>query len=383
MKKYKDVVLFQDEKLESGLGESLKYTEMSDFDRAFLCGMIRKKKPHKILEVGMAAGATTAVILNCMRALDLDCRLISVDYSEAWYKDGSQRTGFVAEEFKASQADYTFRHEVYLGDVAAAHLEKICEDGKIDFLILDTTHSLPGEVLDFIACFPYLTEDAVVVLHDVALSCKMPGQSEAIATKLLFDVVKADKYYMKSGEEAYGLANIAAFQMTEDTGENMLDVFSALQMEWAYLLREADYQKYLTLLMKHYEQYCIDIFMSANKRQNNSHWLNSKIERHYPGDIGTFRKQWQKAGNVLLYGCGDWGELYCRYAEGYQLPVAGMAVSDGIEITDSMKETFGVPIYHLSEIPYEKDACRIVLAVGAGNRELFLQNCTDKGFEIL
>ena len=168
MKKYKEISLFKDEKLESGLEESLQYTEMSAFDRAFLCGMIREKKPHKILEVGMAAGATTAVILNCMHALDLDCKLISVDYSEAWYRDGSRRTGFVAEEFKARQTDYTFHHEVYLGDVVAAHLEKICEDGKIDFLILDTTHSLPGEVLDFIACFPYLTEDAVVVLHDVA-----------------------------------------------------------------------------------------------------------------------------------------------------------------------------------------------------------------------
>ena len=36
----------------------------------------------------------------------------------------------------------------------------------IDFLILDTLHIVPGEILDFLVCLPYLTKDAIVVLHD-------------------------------------------------------------------------------------------------------------------------------------------------------------------------------------------------------------------------
>lgn len=35
--------------------ESLR-EEMTDFELSFLCGLIRKKKPQKILELGVAAG---------------------------------------------------------------------------------------------------------------------------------------------------------------------------------------------------------------------------------------------------------------------------------------------------------------------------------------
>lgn len=301
MKKYKEVVLFEDEELRAGLGESMQYTEMSDFDRAFLCGMIRQKRPRRILELGVAAGATTAVILNCIHVLDLDCRLISVDYSEAWYRDSSRKTGFVAEEFKKKQPDYKFEHEVFLGDVVAAHLDEICKDGKIDFLILDTAHSLPGEVLDFIACFPYLTEDAVVVLHDIALSHKVAGHSGAVATKLLFDTVKADKFYMKDPQESDGLANIAAFQLNEDTGENMLDIFSVLKTRWAYRLKLAAKQQYTKLLERHYEKYYTDIFESANELQNTLLWVNEKVEGHYRGDIQNLRQHWKKPKYIYIY----------------------------------------------------------------------------------
>ena len=37
--------------------------EMSEFESAFLCGAIKQFRPKKILEVGVAAGATTAIIL--------------------------------------------------------------------------------------------------------------------------------------------------------------------------------------------------------------------------------------------------------------------------------------------------------------------------------
>lgn len=382
MKKYNTISLFQDEKLEVGLGESIKYTEMSPFDRAFLCGAIREKRPKKILEVGMSAGATTAVILNCMHVLDLDSKLISVDYSETWYKDSSQKTGFVAEEFKANLPERNFEHTVYLGDVVAAHLEDICKDGKIDFLILDTMHVLPGEVLDFIACFPYLTEDAVVVLHDIMISTLLPNYSEGIATKLLFDTVSGNKYYMKTNEHPNGLANIAMLQLTKDTRENMGDIFSILQMGWVYLPSDIDLQKYRSCLSENYETYFMDMFESAIGVQGRV-MNENMLRKHYPKDLKVLNRYWTDAGNVLLYGCGFWGKAYYQYAKGYKLPVAGMVVSDEITVTDSMKEEFQVPIYHLSEIPYVPSECRIVLAVGAEKRELFLQNCQDKGFEIL
>jgi len=38
---------------------------------------------------------------------------------------------------------------------------------KVDLLVLDTSHRLPGELLDFMAAFPYLSENAVVAVDDL------------------------------------------------------------------------------------------------------------------------------------------------------------------------------------------------------------------------
>lgn len=39
----------------SALPQELRLAEMSDFDHAFLCGLLRAKKPKKILELGVSA----------------------------------------------------------------------------------------------------------------------------------------------------------------------------------------------------------------------------------------------------------------------------------------------------------------------------------------
>ncbi len=40
--------------------------EMSEFESAFLCGLLKKFKPKKVLEIGVAGGATTAIMLQCL-----------------------------------------------------------------------------------------------------------------------------------------------------------------------------------------------------------------------------------------------------------------------------------------------------------------------------
>ena len=38
---------------------------------------------------------------------------------------------------------------------------------KFNFLFLDTVHLTPGELINIIEVFPFLEENAIVVLHDV------------------------------------------------------------------------------------------------------------------------------------------------------------------------------------------------------------------------
>lgn len=43
--------------------------EMSRDQIAFLCGLLKWKKPRKIVEVGVAEGGTTAIIIKCLESM--------------------------------------------------------------------------------------------------------------------------------------------------------------------------------------------------------------------------------------------------------------------------------------------------------------------------
>lgn len=70
--------------------------EMSEFESAFLCGAIKQFRPKKILEVGVAGGATTAIILQALEDLGEPYEMHSVDVSEKFYADKTKSTGFLA-----------------------------------------------------------------------------------------------------------------------------------------------------------------------------------------------------------------------------------------------------------------------------------------------
>ena len=159
--------------------------EMQPEESAFVCGLIRKYRPKKILEVGVAAGGTTAIILNCLSLLDIDADLYSVDLSEKYYRDSSLKTGFLAESAKKILKNS--RHTTYYGYYLPECIESI-GDG-IDFVILDTVHSLPGELLDFLVSLNKLTNGAVVVMHDVLLPYWCTNSRGAMATTQLFSCV--------------------------------------------------------------------------------------------------------------------------------------------------------------------------------------------------
>ena len=42
-------------------------SEMTEWQLSFLCGLIKESRPQKLVEIGVAAGGTTAVILNCIK----------------------------------------------------------------------------------------------------------------------------------------------------------------------------------------------------------------------------------------------------------------------------------------------------------------------------
>ncbi|MBN2753175.1 MAG: class I SAM-dependent methyltransferase [Rhodospirillaceae bacterium] len=249
-------------------------SEMSDRELAFLCGLLRRKRPEKVLEVGVAAGGTSAVILKTLNLLGGKARLHSVDLSFRAYRRTECETGYlVAEKLPELRQNWDLR----TGGSVDAFVDDI-GDG-IDFCILDTVHRLPGELLDFLAILPYLKNGAVVVVHDTQLHLIKP-EFPTYATCALLSVVAAEKIIVKDSKRNEGVANIAAFIVTEDTRKYIANVFSAFMLPWAYMPSDQILSDVLAGMEKHYPPSHIDFF----KRAVNLQCLANGADRKYETD---------------------------------------------------------------------------------------------------
>lgn len=336
--------------------------EMGSKQLGFLCGLIKKRKPKKVLEIGVAGGGTTSVILNCIDKLGLDTEVISVDLAEKSYYDQRKRVGYLLDRTRDIIPAACGKHMLLTGKVIAEHIEEIASDKDIDFLILDTAHSLPGELLDFITCLPYLNnQGATVVLHDIMLN-HFGFNTNTIATKILFDVVKAEKYFLWNPETAYGCENIGAFDITEDTVRFAEDLFSALTNTWAWVPSAEELKLYRDVLQMHYDEECMKMFDLAVDLQRRTALRDAMLSCY--GSISELRdavRKWKKAKQAVIYGCGRFGRIFLEYARMSGLRVDAMVVSDHHYITNC--EAVRVPIYYLSELPYSPDECSFIIAV--------------------
>lgn len=235
--------------------EELNYLiQMNEFESAFLCGMLKTFRPKKILEVGVAAGGSTAIILQTLEDLGAPYEMHSVDIRQKHHVRKNEDEGFLCkfliEKNLINPDGLHGTHEFHFGKFLPQIIDSI--GGDIDFVILDTVHFMPGEFLDFLAMLPYLTANAVVVLHDVALNYYMrPVWTDAYCTGLLFGAVTADKFLNFNDENFFRYPDIAAFKINEQTVNNVDQIFLALLVNWKYFPNEAE----LVLYRRHYRRF--------------------------------------------------------------------------------------------------------------------------------
>ena len=347
---------------------SEKKTEMSELQSAMLCGLIKENRPLKIVEVGVAAGGTTAIILNCISMLGMDSEVYSVDVSEKYYRDASKKTGFLAEECKKN-LQKEVKHNSYIGYLAE-YLDEIGEG--IDFLILDTMHSLPGEVLDFLAAFPYLKDGAVVVLHDIFLHQYLES-ANAHATRVLLSAVVGEKIVGRGGDNPYNFIELGAFKITQDTEKYIENIFSALQITWEYLPDAAMIKLYRDHLSRFYqddlmEEFDMAVGMNKNRILKKQH---ADVDRESIRGIHILLRELENKENIFIYGCGRIGKRLCAVLEEFGIKVEGYVISDGREKPCENKE-----IKYISEI--DSNNATIVLGMAGYNQQEVSNNSFSK-----
>lgn len=336
---------------------SSREAEMTEWQSAFLCGLIKAYRPKKIVEVGVAAGGTTAILLNCFSMLKLDSELHSIDISEKYYKDRNKETGYLAEEAKEI-LNYQVKHNKYFG-VLPEYLADIGDD--IDFLILDTMHVLPGEILDFLACFPKMKKGGCIVLHDIILN-HLSEIDDSYATKVLLSSVVGEKIICQGDSTPYLSPGIGAFLITDDTKKYIENVFSALTITWKYIPDSNQLKIYRDYYSRYYENCLVEEYDDAVAMNTGTLHKRDNKRKEMFKRVLAFLREIEEKENVFIYGCGEYGTKLCRLLESYGIEVKGYIISD-----NQKKLCRDKCVSYVSEIV--QDDCTIILGMNSDNQK--------------
>ena len=135
--------------------------ELRRSEAYFINCLIRKFKPKNCLEIGVANGGSSILILNAIKDIT-NSRLISLDLNTQLYTNRFKKTGYRVNQYFP---ELTKNWKLFTGQQPHKFLIKL--NMKFDFVFLDTVHYAPGEILNFIEILPFLNENAIFVLHDI------------------------------------------------------------------------------------------------------------------------------------------------------------------------------------------------------------------------
>lgn len=343
-----------------------KLAEMSDMQLAMLCGLIKEYKPKKIVEVGVAAGGTSAVILNCISVLGMDTEVYSVDVSEDYYRDMKKKTGYLAEECKGF-LNNKVKYKLMRGYLPE-QLDDIGEG--IDFLILDTEHTLPGELFDFLAAFPYLRDGAIVVLHDIFLN-QYVQSSNAFATRVLLSAVVGEKIVGRGMDNQYNFVELGVFKVTQDTAKYIENVFSALMVTWNYIPDSQIIQLYSQFLSRYYKSDLMEEWNMAAEMNCNMLFKKQHMNKLGVRSVYELVEKLKNKENIFIYGCGKIGKKLFDLLNDFGIKIEGYIISDG-----EKKPFINQRIEYISDVEINKTV--IVLGMTEKNQKEVCKNPLSK-----
>lgn len=351
--------------------------EMTRDQIAFLCGLLKWKKPQKIVEIGVAEGGTTAIMIQCLASLGKLMEYHAVDISEKCWNDSNKETGYVVKEVY-NELPETINMFWHVGNCLPNYIEEI--GNGIDFVILDTVHTVPGEILDFLAIYPFLQENAVVVLHDITL-CQWINSEDSICTNVLYGTIPGMKLLPQGivdGSKYF--SNLGAVQLGHNINSDIKNIFWDLTLPWRYMLDNDSLMLYSDLYEKYYgkeyKNYLIDV-VNVNKKRIDE---KKKLEEQNKDAVAQFHEILKQKERILLYGAGHYGHIFLEYIKNIGFKAEAFVISDS-ENLNSFQES-EMPVYKISEIPFEKKLCCCILCMTEDKHIYVRENIQKEGVMI-
>lgn len=156
---------------------------ISTGDAEYLAVLVAAAQPEIVVEIGVAAGTSSAALLFALDQLPGAGRLlISVDTRSTCYFDRTHPTGAaVAEMYPQHRTSWYCRTPC-----DARQISGHVTTGSIGLIFVDGNHDHPWPLLDVLHLAPYLKPGAWIALHDIALPRLFP-QYQTFGPMWLFE----------------------------------------------------------------------------------------------------------------------------------------------------------------------------------------------------
>jgi len=245
-------------------------SEMTEEERQFLNSLLRRNKPKKLLEIGIASGSSSVIMLNAIKDIE-GAMLYSIDRSVELYHDKQKATGYIVDNYPELKTKW----KLYVGGLSFEFIEDI--GGEIDFALIDTVHFNPGEILDFLMILPFLSEAALVVFHDTNLHTirypyfpqenPLSGRSidlssYCITNNLLISSIHGEKIivndFIKNDNGKIFFGNIAGIRTSNETKNHVFEIMNLLTLKWKSNIPLEKRKSLMAFLKKYYNNFYIE-----------------------------------------------------------------------------------------------------------------------------
>lgn len=160
-----------------------------------LANEIRRSKARSAIEIGVAAGYSSAVMYAALAQNTNEPKLYAFDFSERCYHDKSKRTGDAFYEIHGPQEGYVLKTGIESSSI------ETCEN--VDFIFVDANHQNPWPALDLISLARFVNDGTIIALHDFEMIYHSWGR-HASGARDLYRAWRGDKYrYADSSNLAF------------------------------------------------------------------------------------------------------------------------------------------------------------------------------------
>jgi hypothetical protein len=196
-------------------------------DGPFLLSLIEQAAPRHILELGVASGTASLMMLKFLDAIGSPATLTSVDVLEHYFGDRSRPVGFlVFDNINPRPSLWRLLAPFTATDFAGAPALRGEEQARrYDFLLIDAHHGHPWAALDALCLLPFTAPGTWVALHDISLS--MIDETETHGPQFLLQQWSGDTCMSDDP-----IPNIGAIRLSDAGKNDVAQLLDILERPW-------------------------------------------------------------------------------------------------------------------------------------------------------